>query len=102
MGAVLADLLTHFFHAPLYLLNDEQETSSTTWVLLVQQALAQTAPLWRRAAAPAARSSESKSVPTSWFTLDAAQLTTRLATAPPETRRAEAVTVELPYCIVPG
>ncbi|MBD2769524.1 hypothetical protein IC235_16675 [Hymenobacter sp. BT664] len=40
---------------------------------------------------------ESQPGPTSWFTLDVAQLTARLAQAPPETLRAEAISVELPY-----
>jgi hypothetical protein len=47
--------------------------------------------------APTARGAEGKSGPASWFILDAAQLATRLAQAPSETRHAEAVTLELPY-----
>ena len=68
-----------------------------TALLLVRQGQAQTGPLWRQAAAPAARGSEGKPGPASWFTLNALQLATRLAQAPPETRRAEAITLELPY-----
>ncbi|MCC3154237.1 M12 family metallo-peptidase [Hymenobacter sp. BT770] len=52
--------------------------------------------LWRPAT-PAARAAAASPEPASWFTLDAAQLATRLAAAPPETRPTEAVTLELPY-----
>ncbi|WP_310397025.1 reprolysin-like metallopeptidase [Hymenobacter sp.] len=54
-------------------------------------------PLWQPAAPPAARGADGKPEPGQWFTLDAAQLAARLAPAPPETRPADAVTLELPY-----
>lgn len=52
-------------------------------------------PLWTPAPAPSARGLERPAG--QWFTLDAAQLATRLAQAPPETRPAEAIVLELPY-----
>jgi len=52
-------------------------------------------PLWQAAPAPPARGPVGP--PARWFTLDAAQLAARLAPAPPETRPADAVTLELPY-----
>jgi hypothetical protein len=55
------------------------------------------APLWQPATAPAARTADEKPEAGRWFTLDAAQLATRLAPAPPETRPADAVPLELPY-----
>lgn len=67
-------------------------------LLCSRPAAAQVAvPLWQPAAAPAARNTETKPEAGPWFTLDAAQLATRLAPAPPETRPAEAVPLELPY-----
>jgi hypothetical protein len=54
------------------------------------------APLWQPAPAPLARGG-AKPEAGRWFTLDAGQLTTRLAAAPPETRPKEAVVLELPY-----
>ena len=56
-----------------------------------------TGPLWRPAAAPANRGAAGKLAPGHWFTLDAPQLAARLAAAPPETRPAAAVALELPY-----
>lgn len=56
------------------------------------------APLWQPTAAPAARNGAiSPKTAGSWFNLDAPQLAARLASAPPETRPAEAVILELPY-----
>ena len=52
--------------------------------------------LWQPAPAPQARG-EAKPEAGRWFTLDAAQLAARLAPAPPETRPAAAVVLELPY-----
>lgn len=58
---------------------------------------AQTAgPLWQPAPTPLARGGTSPE-PGRWFRLDAGQLATRLAAAPPESRPQEAVTLELPY-----
>ena len=53
-------------------------------------------PLWQPAPAPQARGG-TLPAPGRWFSLDAAQLAARLAAAPPETRLAVAVTLELPY-----
>lgn len=53
------------------------------------------APLWRPAPTPLARGGAAPQAGR-WFTLDAGQLTARLAAAPPETRPKEAVVLELP------
>ena len=68
-------------------------------LLGIQVGRAQTlTPLWQPAAAPAARLNDTGPKTTGrWFTLDAPQLAARLASAPPETRPAAAVTLELPY-----
>jgi len=70
-------------------------------LLLVGQVRAQSnAPLWRPAAAPSERSATNRptvNASARWFTLDAEQLTARLAPAPPETRPADAVPLELPF-----
>ena len=56
------------------------------------------APLWQPAPAPADRNGNTAPKTSgSWFTLDAAQLDARLASAPSETSPAAAVTLELPY-----
>jgi hypothetical protein len=71
------------------------------WAILVlapQTGIAQSGPaLWLPAAPPAAQHRTSQSNSARWFTLDAGQLVARLATAPPETRPADAITLELPY-----
>ncbi|HEX8326445.1 MAG TPA: zinc-dependent metalloprotease family protein [Hymenobacter sp.] len=69
------------------------------WALLVaEHAYAQSGtPLWQPAPAPKARDGAAKPGPGQWFTLDAAQLTSRLAAAPPENQAAAAVTLEIPF-----
>lgn len=64
-------------------------------LLLSWEGHAQTSqPLWQPATEPAGVAAKGT---TRWFTLDTAQLATRLAPAPLETRPADAVTVELPF-----
>ena len=77
----------------------------TTLVIVVQVLLStslraqSSGGLWTPAAAPANHDTDrsASAQPARWFVLDAAQLATRLAAAPPETRPADAVPVELPY-----
>jgi hypothetical protein len=65
-------------------------------LLVAQQSAAQTtSTLWHPIAAPAARGSAVQ--PGQWFLLNAGQLAARLASAPPETNRAAAVPLALPY-----
>ena len=71
--------------------------ASLLFLALRPAANAQTAPpLWQPTPAPLARGGTTPE-PGRWFSLDAGQLATRLAPAPPENRPAEAVTLELPY-----
>lgn len=66
------------------------------FLLLARQGMAQAGgALWQPAQAPLARGGTQPAG--SWFTLDSNQLGARLASAPPETRPAAAVPLELPY-----
>lgn len=71
----------------------------TSLLLYARPSSAQTpTPLWQPTPAPPARSGDAAQPGAgNWFTLDAPQLAARLASAPPETQPAAAVTLELPY-----